>query len=403
MRRLAAAVLALLILCSSALAAQDAPIASYGLPQGAEVFYLLEAAGLQAPAGLEAMYGLMRSSSAMTGDVYLIRMKNGRALASVSCVPVHQQLTAQQLADLWPRIAQSIELEGAAVDHQSASVQVETLYGGHEMLHIQVRLGLQDEGGTLWLDAEGYAFCRGEEVTECWAVCPQNDTYPGDCDEAAELSTDRRDLKLFLDSLSFPESWNETSMGVPFEDRDGRFVMAIPEDAVVIDVHSSAQEVDAARTRYIHANPAGAEQVFDCLMQDVYEERMVLIFTADMQGIIQVFAAQEEHFRGATPENLCKLALPVQQTLNDKFGFAACLANDERVEVSGVEHALLAYWLRCGELDLQLDIMGCVIEDDWLYEVDIYAAEGNQNLRTVLHSFVRQSMCYTPPQNGLSE
>ena len=153
-------------------------------------------------------------------------------------------------------------------------------------------------------------------------------------------------------------------MGVPYQDKDGRFMMAIPEDAVVIDVHSTTDEVAAARESYIANNPEGAAHAFDTFMQDVYEERTVLIFTADMKGLIQVFASEEERFRGATTQQLCAMASAIQQVLEDKFDFAACLADDERMTVSNMEHALLGYWIRSGELDLMLDIMACVVEDD---------------------------------------
>lgn len=397
MRRLVAVLLALLMISSCAFAAQDAPIASYGLPEGAEVFYLTQASEMPVPEGLEGMYALM-GRAAQRGDVYLIRMGAGRALASVSCTPVYGDVTAQDLLALWPQIAQGIEAEGAEVDEAASEAVVEVM-DDRDMLHVTTRIGVDG----LWLEAEAIAFCRNQEVTECWAVCPESGLYAGDSTEASELSRDRRDLKLFMDSLSFPESWQDMSMGVSYEDRDGRFLLAIPEDAVVINVHSTPEEVSAARERYVQCNPEGAAHAFDCFMQDVYEERTVLIFTADMQGVIQIFASQEETFRGAAPEKLSTLAQPILNLLNEKFDFAACLADNERVEISCTEHALLGYWIRSGELDLMLDIMASVIEDDWLYEVDIYAAEGNQNMRTVLHSFVRQTMIYTPPQNGLSD
>lgn len=396
MRRLMAAVLALLLVCSSALAAQDVPIASYDLPEGAEVFYLSESGAMEAPDGLEGMYDLM-STAASRGDVYLIRMANGRALASVSSTPVYESVAVQDLLALWPQTVQTIALEGAQVDESASEVGVETLYGGVEMLHVRTRIGV----GDLWLEAEGFAFCRERELTELWAVCPERGLYADDSAGADELSRDRRDLKLFMESLSFPEAWEDMAIGVPYEDRDGRFIMAIPQDAVVIDVHSAPEEVEAARSRYIERNPEGAARAFDCFMQDVYGERAVFVFTADMQGVIQVFGSQVEGFRGATPEQLCRMAQPILDVMNETFDFAACLADNERAEISCEEHALLGYWVRSGELDLMIDVMACVVMDDWLYEVDIYTSEGDQNMRAMLHAFVQQSMIYTPLYNGL--
>lgn len=399
MRRLLAAALALLLMFSTALAAQDAPIAYYGLPDGAEAFYLTDAADMAVPEGLEGLYRLMTAAS-QRGDTYLVRMPHGRALASVSCTAVYEEKTAQEMTELWPAIREGIRSEGAQVDEAATQVDVTNQYDGIDMLRIRTRLSMD---GALWLEAEGLAFCRGGEITEVWAVCPENGLYAGDTAEADELIRDRRDLRIFMDSLSFPESWEDMAMGVPYTDRDGRFVMALPEDAVVIDIHSTPEEVEDARSRYIAANPEGAAAAFDEYMQDVTEERTVLVLTGDMQGAMVIFASQEENFRGVTPDQLSMLAGAIRDNLQERFGVAECLANDGRVEISGMEHAHIGYWLRTGELDLMLDILGCVVEDDWLYEADVYASEANQEVRTLLHSYLQQTMIYTPPANGLSE
>ena len=91
----------------------------------------------------------------------------------------------------------------------------------------------------------------------------------------------------------------------------------------------------------------------------------------------------------------------IQEMMAQDYDVAVCMEPDERTVISGVEHALMGYWLRMGELDLYLDLMVCVQEDDWIYEVDLYAAEGDQDTRMALHAFVAQSLVYTPPVNGL--
>lgn len=399
MKRLLSAAFALLLMFSAALAAEDAPIAYYGLPEGSQVYYLFDAGNMAVPQGLEGMYQMMTTAS-RRGDVYLVRMSNGRAMASVSCSDVYEEQSAEQMKEMWPAICGAIRRQGVQVDEAATQVDVTDRYDGIDMLRIRTRLSTD---GQLWLEAEGLAFCRKGEITELWAVCPEAGLYKGDSAEADELARDRRDLKLFMDSLSFPESWDQMAMGVPFTDRDGRFAMALPQDAVVIDIHSTPEEAEAARSRYIAANPEGAANAFDLYMKDVAQERAVLVLTGDMQGAMVIFASQEETFRNVTPAGLCALAGPIESNLQERFGYASCMASDMRVQLAGEEHGHIGYWLRTGELDLMLDILGCVIEGNWLYEVDVYASEADQEVRSMLHSYLQQTLIYTPPANGLSD
>ena len=77
------------------------------------------------------------------------------------------------------------------------------------------------------------------------------------------------------------------------------------------------------------------------------------------------------------------------------------LSNSETTVISGKEHAWLGYWLRSGEADVQLDVMASVLDDAWLYEVDIFTHEGDQNLRALLLTLVSQTMQYKPLTNAL--
>lgn len=398
MKRVLALLLAFALLSACAAAAADAPIATYVLPDGAEVFYLSDAGSMAVPQGLEGMYALM-TNAAQRGDTYLIRMANGRALASVSCVPLYASVTPQEMLALWPQIQRSMEEEGAVLDSEACIASMEPLYGGIKMLHIQARLAVEG----VWLQAEGYAFCREREMTELWAVYPESELYSGDASGADELARDRDDLAFFMESLSFPESWDEPAAGVPYTDRDGRFSMVIPQDAVALDEHSTETEISDVRSRYIAANPEGAERSFDFLLQGMMETRAVLIFTGDMQGVIDVCCTQSEHFRDATPAQLSALSPAIEEMMAGQFELAYCLIDDERVYVDGREHAALNYWLRNGEHDLMMDLLVCVLEDAWLCETDICVSEGDQTLRELLHAYVQQSLTYTPPQNALNE
>lgn len=391
MKKIIAALLAALLLGGCALA-QDAPIAIYEMPENAHVQMLFEQE-LEAPEGLEAMYELMQTAS-WNANVYLLRMENGLALASVSNMMVEREQTAHELLARWPQIASEIGLQVTHVNDDPACASVETLYG-REMLHIRTEMTV---GGDLALKAEAFAFCRGTEITEIWTVHPDPASWQGD---AQKLADDMADIALFTQSLEFPDSLAEAMDGVPYQDGDGRFEMIIPAGSEVITVHSSQEEIASVRQRYIQANPAGAEAMFDEFMKDAIKDRSVLIFTGDMQGVIQVFASHEPDFAGKTPEELCRFAPSIQKSLQQIHDVVKCLVSDDRLWVSTKEHALLGYWLRKDELDLQLDLMAWASEDGWLYEIDVYSSEANQEVRGLMHTFIGQTMLYTPPVNGL--
>ena len=103
MKRILALVLALILLCGCALADSSRPasIATYTLPVGSEAVHLMDADAWDVPEGLEVMYAMMKNADP-TGNIYLTRMKHGRALVSVACstpknIPDMQQL--QEMCD----------------------------------------------------------------------------------------------------------------------------------------------------------------------------------------------------------------------------------------------------------------------------------------------------------------
>lgn len=388
-KRLSALLLTLVLICGLSFAAAET-FASYQLPQGARVCYVTEAGELEAPQGLESMYALMSTAAART-DVYLMRMPHGRALVSVSCSPVAASRTAEELLTLWPRIAANIGKEVAYVDDDASCAAVENRFG-HDLLHIQTRLTTSGEE-TAYLRAEGFAFCRDKELLEVWAVWPEEPVYLYSDQAAQELEEDLEALDAFLQSLSFDK--NRVAIeSENYADPDGRFVMQVLMDSVIITGDTPMEDVSAVRERFVAANEEGAANVFDQLMRDVYEQRVTLILTADMKGAIQVFCSREENFAGATPDMLQTLAEPIRESLTDRYGIAISLGVNEHVSISQRDHAFLGYWLRCGECDVQLDALACVIGEDWLCEVDIHVVDGDQTLRSMLHSLVAQTLCY---------
>ncbi len=401
MKRFWALLLALCMLISGAAAQEvsSTPIATYVLPAGAQAVHLWESGVWEIPEGLEEMYRLMQNAT-MHGNVYLVRMDNGRALVSVSCMNPDALRTAEELHAMWPQIATNIAKEGVTVNADESCAKVETLYG-YEALHIQTTIGLGKLGEDMQLDAEGIAFARGDELLEVWAVIPAEGSYPADEKASQELEEDRADLASFMQSLNFNDLSSMAVEGVAYSDPDGRFALVIPQDCTVLTVHSTQQEIDAAREAYLAAHPEGADGFFDEYINDINTQHVTVVITQDQQGVMELFASQEEKFRDVTAEQLATLAQPIGQSLAGKFDVAMCLSASETAIISGNEHAWLGYWLRNGEADVQMDALAAVLEDAWLYEVDIFIHEGDQNLRALLLTLVSQTMQYSPLSNAL--
>ena len=390
LKRLLALLFCLLFLMSSAVA-QEESFATYQLPQGAQACYITQAKELDVPEGLEPMYNLMQHAT-MLGDVYLMRMPNGRVMVSVSCAPVENELTADELLALWPEIALNLAFECEWVNDDPSCAVVENLYG-LDLLHINTQLSVGQET-TLLLDAEAFAFCQDGGMIEVWAVKPAQPVYLYDEQASKELEEDEQALAYFLKSLDFsgevPAIQSE-----PYADPDGHFSLQVLTGSEIITADTPMQDVSALRERFVQQNDAGAANVFDQLMTDVYEQQVTLIFTPDLKGVIGIFCSQEERFADATPEMLVKLAESIRRTLHERYGIAIVLASDERATLSRIEHARLGYWLRSEECNVQLDVLACVTAGDWLCEVDLYTVDGDQTLRTILQALVAQTLRYT--------
>ena len=380
---LALAACLMMILCMTA-ALGEGSIATYELPPGAEVRYISEASDFAVPEGLEPMYALMQNASPY-GDIYLVRMKNGQALVSVGCSITANPRTAEELHARWGQIAQKIALETDSVNMDPSCAAVEHLYG-FDMLHIRTDM----TAGGVKLEAEAFAFCRGQEIIEVWAVHPAS----GEGGPSAQLQSDLDDLAYFLQSLNFSGNPPPTFEGDYYTAPDGRFRIGIPEGGAVITSQTSAEEAADVRSRFAAANEDGADHAFDQLMQDVIEQDCLLLLTADMKGAVQVYCKQDPDFAGVTSEQLLYLGEPVQTSLQERFGHALLLAAQKDVRLAGQNHSLLGYWVRSGECNFQLDVAACVIGEDWLCEVDILTVDADTDVRAELHTLVGLTLQY---------
>lgn len=389
-KRMLALVLSLMLFISAALAQEDT-IASYALPDGAEVCYLTEASSLAVPDGLLPMYDLMQHA-VLRGDVYILRMPNGRALASVSSTPVRTTRSAEELLELWPQIAANIAKEGVTVNDDASCAKAEDVYGT-QALHITTDL-TAGENTVVLLKAEAFAFCTEGTMVEVWAVWPDEAMYLYDEQASQELARDAADLQMFLKSLNFSgEAY--VLQGSDYTDPEGRFTIRLPDDFVVVTPATPDEELETLRQQFLSANAAGADAVFDSFVEDIKEQNVTLVLTSDMKGAITLFCDREPDFAGVTADMMATLAQPIRQMLVDRFGIAILLTDEERATISSAENALLGYWVRSGECSVQLDVMAAVHGSDWLCEADIYTLDGDQSVRALLSSLIVQTLTFT--------
>ena len=181
--------------------AQEETFATCQMPEGSESLYITEASGLQAPQGLEEMYALMLDTNNLS-DVYITRMRYGRALASISCTTAAGPGTVEDLLALWPEAADLIAKNVNFINNSASCAGVDTAFG-YDALVIRTDIAVGKENMVL-LEAQCAAFYNGPDLIEVWTLLPAESAYLYDEQAAAELQSDRADLEAFIASLNFP-------------------------------------------------------------------------------------------------------------------------------------------------------------------------------------------------------
>ena len=171
------------------------------MPEGSESVYITEASGLEAPEGLEEMYTLMLDANDQS-DIYITRMRYGRALVSISCTTDAGPGAAEDLLALWPQAAGCIAENVGFVNDSASCAGVESAFG-YDALVVRTDIAVGEENMML-LEAQCAAFYNGPDLIEVWTLLPAASAYLYDEQAAAELASDRADLEAFIDSLNFP-------------------------------------------------------------------------------------------------------------------------------------------------------------------------------------------------------
>lgn len=171
------------------------------MPEGSESVYITEASGLEAPEGLEEMYTLMLDANDQS-DIYITRMRYGRALVSISYTTDAGPGAAEDLLALWPQAAGCIAENVGFVNDSASCAGVESAFG-YDALVVRTDIAVGEENMML-LEAQCAAFYNGPDLIEVWTLLPAASAYLYDEQAAAELASDRADLEAFIDSLNFP-------------------------------------------------------------------------------------------------------------------------------------------------------------------------------------------------------
>ncbi len=211
---------------------------------------------------LEPLYLWMQKGNPQA-EIRLIRMPAGRALASASLTELGMALTAEELAQMWPRMAENLGQTALFVNDEAACAKVDTL-NGREWLHVQTTAVLEGEK-MLTVLVEGYANCDNGWLVELWTLEPAQATYLYEEEAATELGADAEALRAWLASCQAPviEAVAEAQAGgAPAQSLPGEapaaslkeytdaalgFTLQVPDNAIAVPPGETAARLSAAQ------------------------------------------------------------------------------------------------------------------------------------------------------------
>lgn len=387
-KRLVAMLLLVALLVPCTVLAED----SFNLPEGAEMVPVNDLYQLDVPEGLESMYGVMGHVSS-GGNTYIIRMKNGQVLVSFSQKMLNQDLTLDDLLHMSPQILAALYQDFPYVQEESIEFKINESYG-QEALNVYALVGVEKpEEYTI----VGWAVPEERLMREVWLIYPEDASLPGlesDLEDAsafiiggtADVSYSLMDDR--LSNLELPQSQRYT-------DAENRFSVALPLDSQILTSRSTPEERETIRQEYLSLNEAGAERVFDSLMEDIDQEGATVIFCDEYQSVVEFFCQSEPVFAGLNTADFLLMGDGIAQSLMDKYDLALCLSANQAVTLSGREHCLLRFGTRADELSQYMTVMAYVDDEGLLREIDIItSARQGQNGANVLLALLAQTLQY---------
>lgn len=391
--------LLLVLLYPCAALADGETFASYRLPAEAKTVIVSDIRTLEAPEGLEAMYSVMGHVS-ISGDTYIVQMKNGMALASVSWRPLRRELTLDDLLAMKPQIQAALYQDFAYVQEDSAEFEITANFFGRETLAVYALVGVEkpEEFGIV-----GTAFPADGLMYEIWIIAPADASLPG-------LASDMEDMEFFIDSVEFSVeaadsasyrlidgqlSVAEWSAPLLHTDEDNHFSVALPQDSRILSPGSSAEEREAIRQEYLSRNPSGAERVLDSLMEDVDTEGATVVFCNEFQSVAEFFCENVPEMADMNTADFLSMGDGIARNLMGDFDLALCLSANEAISLSGREHCLLRFGIRSDELSQYLTVLACIDGQGLLREIDLLTpAQQGQPAADALLSLIVQTLQY---------
>lgn len=391
--------LLLVLLCPCAALADGETFASYRLPAEAKTVIVSDIRTLEAPEGLEAMYSAMGHVS-ISGDTYIVQMKNGMALASVSWRPLRRQVTLDELLAMKPQIQAALYQDFAYVQEDGAEFEITTSFFGRETLGVYALVGAEKPEEFRIM---GTAFPADGVMYEIWIIAPTDESLPG-------LASDMEDMEFFINSVEFSVGTAEgasyrlideqlAAMEVPenqlYTDAANRFCAGIPLDSQIVTPQSSAEEREAIRQQYLSRNPSGAERVLDSLMEDVDTEGATVVFCNGFQCVVEFFCESVPEMAGMNTADFLSMGDGIAQNLMGDYDLGLCLSANEAATLSGREHSLLRFGIRSDELSQYLTVLACIDEQGLLREIDLLTpAQQGQPAVDALLSLILQTLQY---------
>lgn len=405
MKRLVAMLLCAALCLSAPALCRAGDFVTYTLPQGAEHSLAFEAA-FAIPDGLQGLYQIMFSGN-QRDETHLFRMKNGRALMSVSRAQKAAPVTAQELLKRWPDIASGISGEAQYVDDSDGCATIGSAFG-YETLEIATT-AVVGADASLKLDLNCVAFASGVTLTEIWVARPAQTAYLFDETALQELQSDMADIEALFASLAFADASAASPLPkpdvdfvtAPYQDPGGRFMVDVPAGSLILTKQSPQSDFDDLRAALIDKYGAGAGRFFDVNYADIQAEDATMIVLGDLSATAMIYYVNVPGYDGITVDQLLVTADATVTSLTEKFGYATCLQRDGRIDLSGQQHAWTSYWLRSEQTDIMLNLM-CLSEGgDWLRETDVFVMMDEKDSKlqqTMLYTIVN-SIQYLIPQN----